>query len=479
MSRRVLLVNFLVMVALSVVAAGLVAFPPARPAVPEPLIPEFRPEEVVELRLTRGMNAHHAEPMSESVVRDASGHWLAAWGSSEDARIAWPVNEARVRAGLRMLADATLTPSREVGEISPVAGLAIMTESPGRAMIFFAEGSVAGRAAVSSNTAGADRPGLTDDRLHAVFAQTGLLPWRDERAMPGVARDPSRLVISAPVAAGSGARSTIEVARQQGRWGLTSPVVERAEAGAVAASIDALGRMTVASFRDHTDPAQAGLVEPRVTMEVSGGRGPDSYLWRIDIGAPATADGTQVFARLSGHLGESGGGRAMGPVYVVLPIDGPRIYTNAEAYLARTSLETPTADIRRFTIRTLDGSRAWRYERTLDGWTVLSPGAEGARAATAAEAAAIPVMLDTLTTGPADSSTLVSPLGYAPGVMLEVEGSAGLVEEAVTIGRSQATVQGGATGASPMSILTVQAGGVWRRYVEAPEAFAVLMPVGR
>lgn len=375
-----------------------------------------------------------------------------------------------------MLAEATITRGTP-DDTQPAATLDIAT-SEGDSRLVFGSSSAAGRASIRALGAGDPTSGITDDRLHAVFARTGLLPWRDDRAMPAVARDPTRLTITAPSPGSGSERARLELARAQGRWGLLNPIVERAESAAVQSSIDSLGRLTIVAFRDDSGPARIGLDVPRVTIQVQGGRGPDAYQWLIEIGAPASADGNQVFARLTGHRGEPDSGRTIGPVYAVLGLDAlSGVFTNPEAYLSRTSLEVPAADIRRFTIKTPDGSRAWRYERTLDGWQVTGPSAAGPRPATSAEAAAIPAVLAVLT-GPSASSALAEPTGVVALATLEVEGSSGLVAETITIARAPGVPAGPQNPTSAATTtLVVRAGDVWRRYPEMPEPFAVLLPV--
>lgn len=465
MSRRVLLANFMAMVVLSLIAAGLVAFPPPAPPAPQPLLPGFNSGAIAELRLER--DARH-----ESATR-AAGAWFCTWGDPANPS-RWPIADVRIRSALRMLSEATLTPGADAlfREFAPDSQLELITSEPQGTSLHFAPTSVAGRAAIAVHTPGQpDRTGLTDDRLHAVFARTGLLPWRDDRAMPAVARDPTRLRITVPAAGDS----ALELSRVQGHWGLIAPIAERAEAASVQASIDALARLTVVAFRDDTDPAQVGLDTPRVTVQASGGRGPDAYQWRLDIGAPASADGNQVFARLSGHRGDPATGLPLGPAYAVLGLDAlSAVFTNPEAYLARTSLATPTPDIRRFSIKTPDAARAWRYERTLDGWQITSPGATAPRPATPAEAAAIPAALEFLVATPAASSVLRTADDVVLAAILEIEGAAGLPAESITLGRSP-PAQAAAPGAPP--VLVVQAGAVWRRYAEVPQSLATLLPV--
>lgn len=469
MSRRVLLANFVAMVVLSVVAAALVAFPPASPPAPEPLLPGLETSAVAALRLERRAGA-------EAVIRTPDGAWLCSWGG---APTLWPIADARIRGGLRLLAEATATPTAPGTDApEPDSLLHIDSADGARTTLALTEASVAGRGAVAVRRPGApERHALTDDRLHAVFSRTGLLPWRDDRAMPGVGRDPTRITVAGPT-------GSIELARTQSRWGLVAPIQERAEHATIQASIDALARTMIAEFRDDADPATLGLETPRVTITVAGGRGSDAYRWRLDIGAPATADGNRAFVRLTGHVaGPSGdAGRDLGPVHAVIPLDMlSAVYTSQEAYLARTSLATPAPDIRRFTIRDLDGDRAWTYIRTIDGWTVTPPVAAptaptsaGARPATAQEAAAIPAALEILASHSAAASRLAEPPGFIPMARLDVEGAGGLFAESVLIGRTPPPRS--APGAA--SVLATHAGVTWRTYADLPEALLMLLPTG-
>jgi hypothetical protein len=305
-----------------------------------------------------------------------------------------------------------------------------------------------------------------------------MLPWRDDRAMPGVAREPTRLLIEAPAAPGS---PRLELARAQGRWGLLAPAADRAEATTVHTSIDALARITIESFRDDASPADLGLETPRVSLRVDGGRAADAYWWQLDIGGPASADGNRVFARMTGQRGDRGPeDGAMGPVYGIIGLDAlSGVFTNPEAYLARSSLATPVADIRRFTIKTPDGARAWRYERTLDGWQVQSPTADVPRPATQIEAAAIPAVLELLAATPAAGVSLEAPAGFTPAATLEVEGSAGLAQESVMIGRAPPDASAGAPAATGVAaVLVVNSGPTWRQYGPIPDALSSLLPVG-
>ena len=473
MSRGVLLGNFVAMALLSLVAAGLVLFPPTGPQPPAPLVTGLDPTGVTALRVERATDA--GERVTERVERTTAGAWDCVWttGGPGPEDIRWPVADVRVRSGLRMIADATLTTNASMAIDAAPATLEIATQGQQPTRLTFGAASAAGRAPVRIEAPDADaRTGLTTDALHAVFARTGLLAWRDDRAMPGVARDASNLEITVST---GGQSLRLELARVQGRWGLLDPVVERAESQAVQSSIEALGRLRVLSFRDDAEPAALGLDQPRVTLSVSGGRGPDAYHWRIEVGSPASADANQVFVRLTGQRGDGpADARTLGPVYGVLALDGlSGVFMNAEAYLARTTLATTPADVRQFVIRSADRQRAWRYERTIDGWTVQSPGASAPRAATTVEAQAIPVVLQTLAEQRATAVALAEQPAFEPIATLEVEGALGLVGESVTIGRAPAPATQAETAGQ---VLTTRTQSAWRFYGPMPEAFQALLP---
>ncbi|MCA9289410.1 MAG: hypothetical protein KDA05_12530 [Phycisphaerales bacterium] len=476
MSRGVLLANFVAMVLLSLVAAGLVLFPAQGPQPPAPLVAGLDPSSVTALRVERTTDT--GARAVERVERTPTGVWDCVWtpghSGSDDAR--WPVADVRVRSGLRMIADATLTTNAPTTIDASPATLEIATQGEQPTRLTFGAASAAGRAPVRVEAPDADaRTGLTTDALHAVFARTGLLAWRDDRAMPGVARDASNLEITVST---GGQSLRLELARVQGRWGLLDPVAERAESQAVQSSIEALGRLRVLSFRDDAEAAALGLESPRVTLAVSGGRGPDAYQWRIDVGSPASADANQVFVRLTGQRGDGpADARTLGPVYGVLALDGlSGVFMNAEAYLARTTLATTTADIRRFVIRSADGQRAWRYERTIDGWTVQSSGAASPRPATSVEAQAIPVVLQTLAEQRATAVALTDQPAFEPIASLEIEGAAGLVAESVMIGRAPAPRTSGDPNQPSGQVLTTRSESASRFYGPMPEAFQALLP---
>ncbi|MEZ6234168.1 MAG: hypothetical protein R3B68_08260 [Phycisphaerales bacterium] len=475
MSRGVLLGNFVVMVLLSLVSAGLVLFPARGPQPPAPLVTGLDPSGVTALRVER--ETESGGRATERVERTPAGAWDCVWspGGPDATDIRWPVADVRVRSGLRMIADATLSTNAST-TVADAATLEIATQGQQPTRLIFGVASAAGRAPVRVEAPDANaRTGLTTDALHAVFARTGLLAWRDDRAMPGVARDAGNLQITVST---GGQSLRLELARVQGRWGLLDPVVERAEGQVVQSSIEALGRLQVLSFRDDAQAAALGLDQPRVTLAVAGGRGPDAYRWQIEVGSPASADANQVFVRLTGQRGDGpADAQTLGPVYGVLALDGlSGVFMNAEAYLARTTLATTPADVRQFVIRSADGQRAWRYERTIDGWTVLSPGATAPRPATAVEAQAIPLVLQTLAEQRATAVALTEQPAFEPIATFEIEGAPGLVGESVTIGRAPAPRTQADPAQPAGQVLTTRTRSASRFYGPMPEAFQALLP---
>jgi len=143
---------------------------------------------------------------------------------------------------------------------------------------------------------------------------------------------------------------TISLRRDGGTWRLTGPVADRADPEAVdrllmtARFLDVRDRQT---NPDSTAWAEAGLVSPRLRLELRGRRPV-----RIDLGGP-TALPEEVFARVDGA-----------PVLLRVPDTLATLATAPAKSFRDPRLTGLTSDdIEKFTVRRADGEMTLRLER--------------------------------------------------------------------------------------------------------------------
>lgn len=227
-----------------------------------------------------------------------SPRWMVRW--TQDGRtVSWPADEGAVRAGLRVLSTATID-EREATDALDGGTVTLRLADGSTRSLRFAADPLAGRVDVES-VGEATRRGLTDAGLFDAFIRSGLLAWRDGRAMLPFGAGPARVDLESPTGA-------LAIARRRGRWFMLEPVAAAVDPEAAGALTGMLAGLVVDRIEPDADPADAayGLTQPLATVitetdyrlstgaETTGG----TLRQTMRIGSPVDASGGQVYALL-------------------------------------------------------------------------------------------------------------------------------------------------------------------------------------
>ena len=227
-----------------------------------------------------------------------SPRWMVRW--IQDGRtVSWPADEGAVRAGLRILSTATVDERKETNALD--GGTLTLTLADGSTRTLrFASEPLAGRVDVES-LGESTRRGLTDSGLFDAFIRTGLLAWRDGRALLSFSAGPARVELESPTGA-------LAIARRKGRWSMLEPVAASVDPDAAGTLLGMLAGVIVDRIESGADPADPafGFAAPLATVltetdyrvrnddETTGG----TLRQRMLVGSPVDASGEQVFVLL-------------------------------------------------------------------------------------------------------------------------------------------------------------------------------------
>jgi len=227
-----------------------------------------------------------------------SPRWMVRW-TVDGRTVSWPADEGAVRAGLRVLSTATVDEREETNTLD--GGTLTLTLADGSTRsVRFAADPLAGRVDVES-AGPTTRRGLTDAGLFEAFIRTGLLAWRDGRAMLAFAAGPARVELESPTGA-------LALVRRKGRWSMLEPVIAPVDPEAAGTLTGMLAGVVVDRIESGADPADPalGFAQPLATVltetdyrvrgedETTGG----TLRQRMLVGSPVDASGEQVFVLL-------------------------------------------------------------------------------------------------------------------------------------------------------------------------------------
>ena len=324
------------------------------------------------------------------IIERVSGAAAETWTIRRGSAAPWPVESGRARAFLRVLSEVSGP------EIPDQSGS--QTDSEIRLTLRDATGDTIGAARFGANRiaglgdAWVDGPdgvrGLrVPDVVNRALAGDAPMAWRDRRTFPGLASDLSRLTIRTP-------DGEIELARVEGRWGMRSPVVGRADAGVIEGVIRTLQTMECDRFVG--GDASAFPDSPRIALTAdTDRRGPDGRTRvvesrTLELGGVAPGGGVYL-ARLGGTRAASGSQGAdplYGPQIVELRADRlSGVPGTVDAYLSRTVVAEPASDIGQLSMSSLADTAdtgkpttgaITTYRRTASGsgWGVLGKDGE-------------------------------------------------------------------------------------------------------
>jgi len=296
--------------------------------------------------------------------------WMIRWGEGGTDQ-AWPADETRVRAGLRVLATTAVDPGMLDGVFETT--LTIHASDGSTQTIRFGDQPVAGRIGVIVDSGGQTTQGLTDATLYDAFVRTDLRTWRDMRpfAPPGVG--PSAITLE------SQARS-LSLGRRQGRWSVLEPVFVAADPDAASELAKTIASLRAERFFDSLaiDDAQLGLTQPlaHVIVEhdvraLSNATETTLHVRQsMLVGQPTDLSGRSVYALVEWTVRPGLGDEQplVGPTLLSVPTEAlNRLTTRPDGYVSRTSLEMLAASIDR--IRLSVGSKSVEIERRSAGWS--------------------------------------------------------------------------------------------------------------
>jgi hypothetical protein len=404
------------------------------------------------------------KPKAAPAPVDPAAAKAAAEAKSPTRR--WELDASRVRALLRLLAEARVMGTPDVKDVLPEspAPVKLEVQTDGRTRTL----RVARRALGGQVLAEADgKLALVSSDLLAILSAPGPSGWRPTRPIGDHATRATSIVVQ-----GQTPGSGFAIERAGSQWLLTAPVRGPADAGAVGAMIGVLETMQVARFAgedasDKTTRANAGLDEPsaRVTFvrQVSAGDGqPAREVKReLILGRPADASGSTLFASVDG--GQS-----------IFTLDATKLGAlrlDPAALLVRTAAAAPEADVTSIAI--VGPFRTVTLAREGERWSELISGErvppEGGRRLVTQDPQRAKQSLEIVRwflSSPADAVRLVKPAEpYAGQVRVELRGADG--RPLATMLVSNFSISRGAEGG-----VTLTSGAVQRDFAKPPAELA-------
>lgn len=401
---------------------GVVAFValrgPSGSATPSGPLLRFEPARVVSLQLRRS----DTDP-PESIER-VGDEWLVRVGATT-----WPASGQTLQAGLRVL--ASLEPDRP--EPSPAGlehapTLTITLDQGPAQRLRIAPTPVGGLVlAIGSSDAptgtgpARQAAGWVSADVHAMLVASGLRAWRDPAAIPGLGPSVWRIALRA-------GNADLELARQQGRWSIRSPIQAPADPEAVDRLVRHLASIIVADFRDSGAAPlsqEAASVEVESAERLEPGVPPRSVVRRLVVGAATDLGGRTVEARSEV---ERSGVPPESRVLAVLAQPLAELRADASAFVSRRSIDAPAADVGRIEVTACDGGSSSVVARTLDGWTLDD------RPLTGDDLTLVQGLVLLLATAPSSRITVGDPAALVRPVCLRLSTIAGTPLAEATIG---------------------------------------------
>lgn len=333
---------------------------------------DFDPAAVDRIELTSPLSSGTSGEPSVVIERKqvfGSSRWMVRW-EADGVPVAWPADEGRVRAGLRVLLTSVIEPRSDHTALT--GGLLTLTMADGTTQsIRFGNDPLAGRIEVETTSNSAKR-GLTDASLYEAFIRTGLLAWRDGHALLAFGAGPGHFDLQSP-------SGTLVMIRRQGRWSMLEPLQSLVRPEAAKELAGHLAALPIEGFDrlQGGEDTQRGFAQPLATIvaetdfRLREGDATEPGLLRqtMVVGRPTDATGQQVFVRLEWlRLTASSP-----PETIAGPIIGRvatevlnKLTTRPEPYIDPHTLATLPASVERITIRS--GTKKSVLERDARNW---------------------------------------------------------------------------------------------------------------
>ena len=329
-----------------------------------------------------------ADGTSERVERTdeatTGAAWVVEWTTDPDESwtgtgklVRWPARDQRVRGALRRLQTAELTPRVvDGGADTPpetATRLLIATEANDAGVALAFEPQAIGGLSPTWVRQGGNAswtPVWMERDLARALGSTGLLIFRHEVAAPIGARSVSEIAIHVR------GELVTALARDGGVWRLTFPVEHAADGTAADKLAAGLGSMAADRFVSASEGGgtQTGLETPAASVDLVSsirlselGRVVERRVTQtVAFGSQADLRGEQRYA-LGSAVAE--GKTVFGPVAVTVNAeDLEELAISPEAFLRRTSLGVPAADVTEIEIRSAGGDTLLASTRGARGW---------------------------------------------------------------------------------------------------------------
>lgn len=314
-----------------------------------------------------GLRVDRANGETDELTRTPGGLWVLRRRRDGEPENLWPINESRIRGGVRLLASAAFgvrESDSELGPADPIGSLGIGLRGGVEKQIVFESRGVGGRVPVAVQNGEATRFGWADRGLLDTYLGrgSGLAAWRDTAFGSDAARA-DRFTIEA-----LGTR--VRLRRLGGRWMLQEPVLFEADDSVVAAVLAALGELTLDRFLDNADATDAayGLGEPRGLIELgwpARGESQPETTRRLTLGSLTNAAGEVLHAQAEWSQGSI----EFTPQVVTVRV--PEFPVSADSYLRKSASSLSVTDVRGLMARRRsDGDVVAALSRSIDGWSL-------------------------------------------------------------------------------------------------------------
>ncbi|MCE7974125.1 MAG: hypothetical protein DYG92_07340 [Leptolyngbya sp. PLA1] len=278
--------------------------------------------------------------------QSVGGTWL--WRSEADET--WPAQPERVRAALRLLAEARPA-GNSAGEPMDSAAEVLIT----------IDGAVR-RLRVGTQALGGMTPMEVEDEtgrmvsalgqagLAPVFEPASLLAWRADRALAGGQTEPSVLRVRA-------GEDALGLARARGRWTLAAPVMAEAETEVVQRALAGLMEVRVVRFvpREDVEPGVTDTPSVVIVVESEARRleGGDvqsrTLVQELRLGPSLGGGNATHLARIQAEWVDPATRArvpAWGPAYAAVSAGAVSLPTRAEAVISRVAWNLALSDVR-------------------------------------------------------------------------------------------------------------------------------------
>jgi len=296
------------------------------PTPPPPLVPS---------QITR---VEHASGTAE---RTSPGAWTITIAGDDTQ---WPASTAAIRAALRAAADIVALETAGPADSEPTNAFTLTDRAGAPRTLAIADAAIGGKRTVVIDSAAAVRaPDALAERL-----APGPAAWREASVFPAAGPDVTRILLQQPATDTDPARE-LDLTKAAGRWLIVSPVLARADEGALRNAIARLAGASIIRFLDGEPSAlESGLDDPAFVVTVESG----NRSRRVSFAASPDAAGQHRYAATgAGHF-------FIADVSLL-----SELRLDPAAYTDRRPSAVAPADVHAITV---DAARA---TRTLKGWT--------------------------------------------------------------------------------------------------------------